>query len=58
MGGRVCRRTIRRAIRKVWGRKWRSMQWIPISKETAAKQLSFAEGWLPDIIELIEVCVF
>lgn len=55
MGGRVSRRTIQRIIQREWKRKWRSKQRIPLSKETAATRLSFAEGWLPDVAELMEV---
>lgn len=58
MGGRVSKRTIRRTLQSHWRRKWKSMQRIPISAETARERLSWAQGWLPDVEELMEVIAF
>jgi len=55
VGGKVSRSTIKRIVRTYYGRKWRAMQRIPLSKETAAQRLSWAQAWREDIDELIEV---
>ncbi|KJZ68152.1 hypothetical protein HIM_12456 [Hirsutella minnesotensis 3608] len=54
MNGRVSRATIRRALCREYRRKWRSMKRIPISKETAALRLQFAQGWEGEEEELAE----
>ncbi|KAJ9413025.1 hypothetical protein QL093DRAFT_2527090 [Fusarium oxysporum] len=41
LGGHISRTTIRRVIRLHYGRKWRAMQRIPLSKETARQRLSW-----------------
>lgn len=55
LGGNISRTTIRRVIRYHYGRKWRAMQRIPLSKETARQRLSWCQAWKEDIEELIEV---
>lgn len=55
MGGRVHRDTIKRTLRSYWKRKWKAMQRIPLDKESARARLSFAEGWIEDVAELMEV---
>jgi transposase len=40
LGGHISRSTIRRVIRLHYGRKWKAMQRIPLSKETARQRLS------------------
>lgn len=42
--GKVSKKTIRRAIQQFYKRKWKSMQRIPLSKETAAQRLRFTQG--------------
>ncbi|KJZ69439.1 hypothetical protein HIM_11168 [Hirsutella minnesotensis 3608] len=54
-GGRVSRRTLRRAIQPEWKRKWLSVQRIPISNETAEERLQFARTWEGREDELTEV---
>lgn len=58
LGGHISRTTIRRVIRYHYGRKWRAMQRIPLSKETARQRLSWCQAWREDIEELLEVCRF
>jgi transposase len=41
LGAPISRTTIRRVIRLHYGRKWRAMQRIPLSKETARQRLSW-----------------
>jgi transposase len=55
MGGRVSKSTIRRCLRKDWARKWKAMERIPLTKETAAQRLEFARYWMPIIDELMEI---
>jgi hypothetical protein len=56
--GKVSKSTIRRVVHKHYKHKWKSMQRIPISKETARKRLQFSEAWIEDIEELMEVWQF
>jgi transposase len=58
LGGRISRSTLRRAIRLHYGRKWKAMQRIPLSKETARQRLQWCLGWRDDIDELITVWLF
>lgn len=58
VGAPISRTTLRRVIRLHYGRKWRAMQRIPLSKETARQRLSWCQAWMEDIEELIEVCLF
>jgi transposase len=58
LGTQVSQLTIRRTIRRHYGRKWRAMQRIPLSKETARTRLSWCQAWKPNIEELLEVCRF
>jgi transposase len=55
LGGQISRSTIRRVIRLHYGRKWKAIQRIPLSKETARQRLSWCQGWKDEIDELIEV---
>lgn len=55
MGGRVSLRTIQRIVRRYYGRKWKAMQRIPISKETAKIRLRWVQAWKDDMDELMEV---
>jgi transposase len=55
MDGRVCLRTIQRLMKKYYSRKWRAMQRIPLSKETAKIRLRWAKAWKDDIHLLLEV---
>ena len=55
LGGQISRTTIKRIVRTFYGRKWRAMQRIPISKETAKERLQWAEGWAGEEDELMEV---
>jgi transposase len=55
LGGQVSRTTIRRAIRRHYGRKWKAMQRIPLSKENARQRLLWCQAWKEDIDLLIEV---
>jgi transposase len=56
LGGQVSRTTIRRVIRIHYGRKWRAMQRIPLSQETARSRLLWCQAWREDIEQLLEVC--
>lgn len=56
MHGQVSRSTIRRVIRQHYKRKWRSLQRIPLSPETARKRLQFARYWKENEDELMQVC--
>ena len=58
MGGKVTRRTLQRCISRVFARKWRSKERIPLSKETAKLRLQFARFWKPRVQELIQVVIF
>ncbi|KAG7404524.1 Transposable element Tc1 transposase [Fusarium oxysporum f. sp. raphani] len=53
-GGEISRTTLRRVIRYHYGRKWRAMQRIPLSAETARQRLSWCQAWKEDIEELLE----
>lgn len=55
LGEQISRSTIRRVIRYHYGRKWKAMQRIPLSKETARQRLSWCQGWREDIEQLLEV---
>jgi transposase len=55
MGGRVSKSTIRRVLNEKWKCKWKAMNRIPISRECSKVRLDFAQGWIPDIDELMEV---
>ncbi|KPA35671.1 transposase [Fusarium langsethiae] len=52
-GGNISRTTIRRVIRLHYGRQWRAMQLIPLSRETARQRLSWCQAWKEDIEELL-----
>ena len=58
MGDKVSRTTIKRIVRTYYGRKWRAMQRIPISKATTRECLEFAQAWKGDEDELMEVLRF
>ena len=58
MDGRISKSTIRRALQKEFHRKWRSMQRIPISPETATTWLRWAQAWKEDEEELMKVWRF
>ena len=58
LGGKISRTTIRRVIRYHYGRKWRAMQRIPLSRETARQRLLWCQAWKEDIEELLEVYRF
>jgi hypothetical protein len=58
MGGKISRSTLRRVVRLHYGRKWKEMQRIPLSKETTRQCLSWCQGWRDEIDELIEVLFF
>jgi len=49
---------IRRVIRFYYSRKWRAIQWIPLSKDIARQRLSLCQGWKEDIEESMEVYYF
>ncbi|SCO84857.1 uncharacterized protein FRV6_08984 [Fusarium oxysporum] len=53
-GGEISRTTIRRVIRYHYGRKWRAMQRIPLSRETARQRFLWCQAWREDIDELLE----
>lgn len=55
LGGQLSRTTIKRIIRKCYGRKWRSMQRIPLSNSTARERLLWAQGWDGEEDQLMEV---
>ena len=49
---RVSRRTIRRLLRKHWGRKWKAIKRPKLDSESAAQRLSFAMYWISNTPEL------
>ncbi|KAK5988525.1 hypothetical protein PT974_10008 [Cladobotryum mycophilum] len=53
--GKVCSRTIRRALEHGCRRKWKAMERIEISEETAEERLEFARHWEGNEEELMEV---
>lgn len=55
MHGAVSRSTIRRVIQQYYRRKWRSLERIPLSEETAKKRLDFARYWKENVQELMQV---
>jgi beta-xylosidase len=58
LGVNISRSTIRRAVRLHYGRKWKAMQRIPLSNETAKQRLHWCQGWKDEIEESIEVLRF
>ena len=54
-GGHVSYKTIKRAVRSVFSRKWKALERPKITKEAAARRLRFARTWLPRVEELIKV---
>jgi transposase len=54
-GGHVSYKTIKRAVRAIFSRKWKSLKRPKIAKEAAARRLRFALDWLPKVEELIKV---
>lgn len=52
---RISLTTLRNTLHDHYGRKWRSVFKIPLSKETATQRLQFARLWLPNIVELKKV---
>jgi transposase len=58
MNGQVSRRTLQRALQKEFRRKWKAINRIPLSEETAASRLSFARAWKDNVEELMAVWLF
>lgn len=57
-GYNVSRRTAQRALGRYWGRKWRALRRIPLSKETARIRLQWCRAWKEDEEALSQVFRF
>jgi transposase len=52
----VSRQTIRRVVRKVFGRKWKAMERPKLTAAIARERLDWCRFWLPRVEGLVQVC--
>jgi hypothetical protein len=55
---RVSIDTVRRVVRSHFKRKWKAMKRPKLTAEIAAIRLHWAQAWLEDIEDLVEVLLF
>jgi hypothetical protein len=56
VGSHISRRTIRRIVNAHYKRKWKSMDRVKLTPESAKARLDFARNWIRDIEKLKRVC--